>query len=279
MEIASGGRLDHLGRKKLRVGERIGSGRALAEAVEDRLRQFRALRSAAARDGRVLRDPDFLIIGAPKAGTSWLKRALRRHGDIFGPDGEVRYFSHALDRPVEAYLAELAATVTQGVARPIIGEKSPQYLIMDDERIGLCAALFPRVKLICMLREPVERAWSHLRHSPAVRYDLPFLQTRESGVSLETILSYGLYARHLRRWAKHFPPEQFLLVDHSRVMAEPDAVHRQTLEFLGAPIKPLDRGVPFITTPFEPMPASSAIFTKPDSSLGSMIFISPASKP
>jgi hypothetical protein len=32
-------------------------------------------------------------------------------------------------------------------------------------------------------------------------------------------------------------------------------VHRQTLEFLGAPIKPLDRGVPFITTPFEPMPA------------------------
>jgi hypothetical protein len=254
MEPERIGRLDHLGRKRARVAEGIGSGRALADAVELRLSEFRSLARDQAPDGLPVRGPDFIIFGAPKCGTSWLIRALKEHGGVFAPRGEMRYFSHALDRPVAEYVAELSASVRPDAVRPIVGEKSPQYLIMDDERIRLCAMLFPKVKLVCMVRDPVERAWSHLRHSRASRYELPFLQTRASGVSFETIVSFGFFARHLRRWARWFPSEQFLLIDHHRVMTEPEAVFRETLEFLGAPVQPLDPRVPVEATAFAPMP-------------------------
>jgi len=50
--------------------------------------------------------PDFLIIGAPKCGTSWLSHALRRQPGIFVVPDEIEYFSSRVDRPLDWYLAQ-----------------------------------------------------------------------------------------------------------------------------------------------------------------------------
>jgi hypothetical protein len=242
------------------VGSRSRSGRALADDINDRLAEFARLAKEAEREGRTLRGPDFLIIGPPKTGTSWLKRALRGHGGIFAPDEEPCYFSHNLHRPISAYLEELAGCVHSRADQFIVGEKSPPYLAMSDERIALCAALFPKAKLVCTVRDPVERAWSQIRHSRPSGYDLPLLHTKASGVGLSDLLWAGFYKRHLRRWVRVFPQSRLLLIDHSRILAEPKAVYREVLDFLGAPIRPLDSSVRSEASPPEQPPAELRAF-------------------
>ena len=198
-----------------------------------------------APSGRQITGPDFLIIGAPRAGTTWLKRRLARHPQLFILAGEHHYFSASPDRSAESYVARFAARGTKYLrphgryARPkkrLYGEKSTTYLVMPDSQIDLCAALFPKLRLICMVREPVSRAWSHIKHlgHGARAGDLEYLQSLSPWHSLDAVVDYGRYERHLARWALRFAPEQMLLIDFERIAAEPEAVFRETVAHIGA---------------------------------------------
>ena len=89
--------------------------------------------------------PDFLIVGAPKCGTSWLQRALAQHPDIVVVPDEIEYFSSHLDFSLEWYLGhfarELAAAGrTDGPGR-LIGEKSARYCSIEPDEsnsFGTC---------------------------------------------------------------------------------------------------------------------------------------------
>src|SRR5947209_1159841 len=126
------------------------------------------LRSA---DRRAL--PDFLIIGAQKAGTTSLYRYLAAHPDIVASTRkEVHFFDINFWRG-EWWYRSLFPLRRRLQRRPplrnrpaITGEASPYYLFhpFAPER---AAQLLPDAKLIVLLRDPVERAWSHYRHEVA----------------------------------------------------------------------------------------------------------------
>ena len=186
---------------------------------------------ASAPDGAAVTGPDFLIIGAPRAGTGWLKRILQEHPDIGLAPGEPQYFANYPQHHPLAYLQSLAGRFPSGSSRPLMGDKSPASLAMDDSRIALCAAMFPDLKLICTVREPVSRAWSQIRHEAKAR--------ESTGVPgpappLSQVLTYGRYRSHLTRWARRFPADRFLLLDFEQMEQDPEAIWRETLGHLGA---------------------------------------------
>ena len=98
--------------------------------------------------------PDLLIIGAAKSGTTSLARNLNSHPQISILPREIHYFSRNLDRGDDWYLSFFKASTK------IQGEKSPSYLYYTACHAHIYR-LLPEVKLIILLRDPVERAFSN----------------------------------------------------------------------------------------------------------------------
>jgi hypothetical protein len=206
--------------------------------------------------------PDFLIVGAQKAGTTALYSYLREHPTVTGPPWkEVSFFDRHFWRgaawyrghfPNKLYLRGVRART--GV-EPIVGEASPSYLFHPHapER---AAALVPDVRLIALVRNPVDRALSHYHHEVAFgREPLPFEQALEQEDErmqgeLErmrdpryfshawwnfTYLSRGRYAEQLERWLGFFPRERLLILPSEDLLEQPRETYARVLEFLGAP--------------------------------------------
>lgn len=195
-------------------------------------------------DGIEVLGPDFMIIGAPRSGSSWLKNCLKRHPQMRVAGGEPGYFSTRAHESPAVYARELAAVAAKPSsskceaqpALPVIfGEKTPEYLTIDDDAIELCAALYPNAKLICMIRDPVARAWSHLKHRRLAARSPEFYAPAGAHEPewLGNILEFGRYERHLRRWARRFPRDRILLVDFERIVSEPHRLLGEVQEFLG----------------------------------------------
>lgn len=114
--------------------------------------------------------PDFLIIGAQKAGTSWLAHNLGQHPGVYLPPDELHFFdkSARFARGRSWYEAQFAPP--PGVLR--VGEKTPDYLWSEeggaeDHTPGIAERIhgaYPDLRLICVLRDPVTRAVSAARH-------------------------------------------------------------------------------------------------------------------
>ena len=117
--------------------------------------------------------PDFLIVGAQKAGTTALYDYLYRHPAISGPPLE----GGQLLRPaLEPRRALVPRATSRGMRAPPVGEASPSYLFhpLAPERVR---SLVPRARLIALLRNPVDRAFSHYQHEVALgREPLAFEQ-------------------------------------------------------------------------------------------------------
>src|SRR5690606_19149476 len=110
--------------------------------------------------------PNFLVIGAQKAGTTWLYDVLRRHPDIFLPETkELSYFcqldsdGNELNHFSRLDLAWYEGFFSAQDTETAIGEISPMYLC-DEMAPRRIASTFPSIKLIAALRDPVERAAS-----------------------------------------------------------------------------------------------------------------------
>jgi hypothetical protein len=98
--------------------------------------------------------PNFIIIGAQKAGTSWLHANLRRHPEVWMPKVEMHGWR---DQTADAY--------QRVYDRPdvITGEKGPEYFHMPPFAIRRMAQELPKTQFIALLRNPVDRAWSQAR--------------------------------------------------------------------------------------------------------------------
>jgi hypothetical protein len=207
--------------------------------------------------------PDFLVLGAQKAGTTALYAYLRWHPAITGPSWkEVSYFDRHYARGASWYRGNFPLTTwsrpsrrTGGIA-PIVGEASPSYLFHPQapERV---AGLLPEVRLIALLRDPVDRALSHYQHEVALgREHLAFeaaLEQEEQRLGGEvermvadpryfsrawwdhTYLARGRYAEQLERWLAVFPREQLLVVASRDLAERPAETYAEVLRFLGAP--------------------------------------------
>ena len=143
--------------------------------------------------------PDFICVGAQKAGTTWLHRQLSEHPEIFVPETkELDFFIR--DRSVLWYRRQFR----YARADQILGDLSPNYMPqVDSESI---VHLIPGVKVICMLRDPANRAfsqWKMARFRGSIPKSISFMDAFSR--DLRFMKTRGHYSRLIRRLENHFP--------------------------------------------------------------------------
>ena len=188
-------------------------------------------------------DPDFIIIGAPRCGTSVFYRLLCRHPKIkYVPKKEIHFFDWNHERGLEWYLSQFGHVPEER----IVGEATPRYLAHPEVPERMVRVL-PDVKLIVLLRNPVDRAYSHyhlLRRRGLEEEFEAVLETERGWLeenSLEdpsaptNLLTTGIYVEHLKRWHRHYPREQLLVLKSEDFYARPRRALSTTREFLGLP--------------------------------------------
>ena len=201
--------------------------------------------------------PDFLILGAQKAGTTALYAYLRWHPEITGPSfKEVSFFDRHYAKGERWYRAHMPVR-----RRSLVGEASPSYLFhpLAPERV---AGMLPGARLIALLRNPVDRAFSHYQHEVALgreplsfedavdredermQSELERMLRDPSYFSLAwwnyTYIARGRYAEQLERWFAAFPREQLLVLFTEQLSADTAATYRRVLDFLGVTARDLE---------------------------------------
>lgn len=180
--------------------------------------------------------PNFLIIGAPKAGTTSLYDYLREHPRVFMPElKETRFLAYqdqGGDRnrwpiqSLEEYEA-LFAPVTDEIA---VGEATPHYLIYPHVAARI-HALLPEAKLIAALRNPVDRSYSVYQmnmRNQGTNSGVPYAEALLSDHNLRET-----YAEKLERYFTLFAKEKIRIVLLDDLEGKPEKVMRGLFEFLG----------------------------------------------
>ena len=222
----------------------------------------------------VHRLPDFIIAGAPRSGTTWLYVLAGRHPQLamaapMVPEPKFFLVDELWQRGMDYYSRKWFDPLPAG---RMLGEKSTNYLESLEAAERICRVL-PRVKLIFLLRNPVDRAYSNYLWS---RQNGLETETFERALALETLrtqdlapnmryacphayFTRGLYAEHLARFLDRFPREQILVLRHEDVEMCPERVAAVLHRFLGVTQMPgLARDLGPINaaeaSPREPMP-------------------------
>lgn len=238
------------------------------------------------------RGPDFLIIGAQRAGAAWLARALRRHPDVWMPPVDaIHYFDRSPAYPTPNRLAEprpwrrllsrskigkenrrelvrqfsrdffrngrenlswdakfffgryddhwYASLFDERFER-VVGESTTGYSMLNHKGVSQVHKLFPNLKALYILRDPVERSWSQLRSHYAKRIRRDELEIAEmlEFFDSETHRRASDYLGALECWGGCFPPEQFRVLFFDKLQASPDEFLAEVCEFLGIPVEP-----------------------------------------
>jgi hypothetical protein len=222
--------------------------------------------------GRVL--PQFVILGAQKAGTTTLYTQLGTHPAVMPAlRKEVHYFD-ASPRPIEWYRAffprrRAVEARERAVGAAVTGEATPFYLFHPGAPARLRAAV-PHARLVAVLRDPVERAVSGYHHAVRMGNEPRPIEVALDPANVEALpdapewyddpacparlrghLARGRYAEQLERWFAALPREQVLVLE-TRELAGGVALGK-TLDFLGLPRVPFgsesDRNVGAYDTP------------------------------
>lgn len=194
--------------------------------------------------------PNFLIGGTEPAGLNFLCTCLWQHPQVYLPpflQPEPNFFSKEREhaRGLDAYQARYFATWAGQAA---IGEKSGRYLFSAQAPARVAAAL-PGVKLIFVLRHPVERAHSNWRFTAQAGFEwLPFAAAlacepertaaalrdpRWREVLPHAYFQKGLYQEQLERWLEHLPRERLLLLQSEALKRDAPGQLRRVFAFLG----------------------------------------------
>lgn len=235
-------RLDNLG---VAVGRRLPSPEKWLYAT--------GLRSAA-----TLTLPDVLGIGAQKTGTTWLYRNLAAHPEVFVPPRvkEVHYF----DLLFRETLADYAAVFAEGATR-VRCDITPGYGKLPAARIRFVRRVMPEAKLVFLMRNPVERAWSQAVMDLATRTGRPVEEVGDDEFRAHfhtpRVVENGLYTRILERWLEHFPAERLFVGFHEDVCERPKELLARLFAHLG-----VSRDVDWATLPFD-----ERVFAGPDAAL------------
>ncbi|HEU5247924.1 MAG TPA: sulfotransferase [Candidatus Udaeobacter sp.] len=212
--------------------------------------------------------PDFLCIGAHKAGSTWLYQQLDSHPDFWMPPVKELHYFDQLSRVQRAahprcrderdlrfleMLKSLSAEpgidlnnyarLFEPKASLLSGDISPNYSTLSNEVIRQVIGYFPRLKVIFLARDPVERVWSHLSMEVHYRQIEPFDATNIDEVN-RNLLRRGMLLRSypsavVARWKRYLHTEQFRVYFFDDLQSNPAELRRSILRFLGAdPDKP-----------------------------------------
>ncbi len=173
--------------------------------------------------------PNFFLIGPTKSGTTSLYHYLGQHPDIFMPaEKEPFYFSHYFPRGLDWY--EPVFTAAAGEKR--VGEASTTYFASDSAP-GRIRKTLPEAKLVFVLRDPVDRAWSEYRYSRVVGAVSPSVSFRRFATETRRVLEWGRYIEYLPLWEREFPDDQRLVLLFDDLRSDTKGSVRRIFEFLG----------------------------------------------
>ena len=207
--------------------------------------------------------PDFIIIGASRSGTTSLYEYLNQHPSIIrGVGKEIHYFDKNFDRGIKWYKSffptkrKKSKLEDKQNGKCLTGESTPRYLFHHHTPKRVLE-LLPNVKLIVVLRNPVDRAYSRYHQQVAVGLeelsfedainqeeiritdDMKKMERDENFYSVnffrKSYPTMGIYVNQLKRWFEYFPREQFLILKSEDLKSNPSEVYNQTIEFLGLP--------------------------------------------
>lgn len=200
--------------------------------------------------------PNLLIVGAMRAGTSSLYKYLSMHPNAHrSVRKEVEYFSQHYHRTQHWYRAHWPVFPILSRDNHVYFEASPNYLF-HPLAAKRAKQLVPEAKVIVLLRDPVERAFSHYRHMERLGYEcLPFADAVEaeaertaedwtaSRANPETPLSKavlrysylrrGHYVRYLKEWIDHFGHDRVHVINFDTFYDDPATRYSEVLEFTG----------------------------------------------
>lgn len=188
-----------------------------------------------ARDPADLSLPNFLGIGAQKAGTNWLWENLRCHPELFLPEEkELHYFNLRF----YVSLASYGSRFSEG-ADKIKGEVTPAYSILPKRKIEYISQVMPDVRLILILRNPIDRAWSRakmvLRKPGAKELDIGSLSKHEldRAISHPSSIARGSYTKCIDNWMTYFPENQLHICFFDDIAENPRPLLEGVFQFLG----------------------------------------------
>ena len=155
--------------------------------------------------------PNFLGIGAKKAGTTWLWANMSQHPEIFlPPNKEIQFFNWNFHKGLDWYSSHFTSP-----AFKIYGDITPDYSSLPVEKIAYIKKIMPKVKIILLLRHPIDRAWSH------AIMDLVTLQCRSfHEITDEAFIGHftslesrdkGCYPKIIKNWSKYFSKKQLFI--------------------------------------------------------------------
>jgi hypothetical protein len=206
---------------------------------------------------RLVAAPDFVIIGTQRGGTTSLHAYLSAHPRIVTPaTKELHFLTDRHERGPDWYLGQFPSTIPLGA---ITGEATPYALFhpLAPQRLREIA---PDAKLIVLLRNPVDRAYSHYlmersrgdetrSFAEALAAEPALLAGEEDNLLADpgyisrahkhaSYVSRGDYAPQLERWFAHFSREQFLILRSEDLYARPGETFALATSFLGLPSAP-----------------------------------------
>ncbi|MFQ5530695.1 MAG: sulfotransferase, partial [Gemmatimonadota bacterium] len=180
--------------------------------------------------------PDFLGIGAMRAGTSWLAEHLAKHPEISMPRKEIHFFNRRFDRQlipllprsVEARMRYRARFVGAGLSGRLTGEFTPAYALLDPDRIATVHEWMPRARLLFIMRDPVDRAWSQAKHDYAGWLGRDAATAPEEELraffARPRVQQRADYATSLENWLRCFDRGQLFMTFLEHVKADPAPV-------------------------------------------------------
>ena len=185
--------------------------------------------------------PTFIIIGAQKSATRWLRQNLGRHPEIHTAPREVKYFNHR--RRVEALGTEWYREQFAGWSgEPVVGEATPGYMMLGHrppEVAARIAETVPDVRLVALLRDPVDRALSaFVHHQRAERIHprarlLPTVRACPPEDDWMGIVTGGWYAASLAPFLDAFG-DRLLVLFHDDITGDARTAYERALRHVGA---------------------------------------------
>lgn len=173
-------------------------------------------------------EPDFVGIGAQKAGTTWWYDVVCAHPHVYSRNDvhkERHFFGRYATRPFGPAECSLYHNWFPRQPGRLTGEWTPDYIHLPWVPMLLVQAA-PRARLLALLRDPVERFRSGLDHHRRDRGRLTVDVSQDA-------IARGFYDHALSRWLTHFPPEQILVLQYERCVADPAGQLARTHRFLG----------------------------------------------
>jgi hypothetical protein len=216
--------------------------------------------------------PDFVCIGAVKAGTQWLYDQVRSHPDCWmTPIKELHYFNQArvrafppanflragdrarlrrrADPRALAFFSALRMCEGYGLEPDLYrslflpkgdkksGDVSPGYCALDAATVEAVAHALPETKFLYIAREPVARAWSDISMTARQgKFDRKVLWCEAAlrhYLTEKRMDDLSYSSRIVQRWASAFPPERFRVFFFDVTEADSDGQRREIFKWIG----------------------------------------------